>query len=71
MGGFFYVLFVRNWFYMIGIMLVSKENIVDKFRNKDYVNIFIYMFNFILLNSFELFFIFGEILNVLLFNLYI
>ena len=29
----------RNWFYMIGIMPASKDNIVDKLRNKDHVSI--------------------------------
>ncbi|XP_024403325.1 diacylglycerol O-acyltransferase 2 [Physcomitrium patens] len=38
-GGFFYAPFARNWFYMIGIMPASKENIVDKLRNKDHVTI--------------------------------
>lgn len=56
---------------MIGIMPASKENIVDKLRNKDHVNIFIHMLNFISSNSPELSFIFGETLNVSLFNSHI
>lgn len=38
-GGFFNVPIARNWFYSIGVMPVTKKNIVTKLRNKDHVSI--------------------------------
>lgn len=38
-GGFFNVPIARNWFYSIGVMPVTKKNIVTKLRNKDHVTI--------------------------------
>lgn len=38
-GGFFNMPIFRNWFYAIGAMPASKQNIVEKLRNKDHVTI--------------------------------